>query len=98
MIPKVVRMIKTVKRKPDNNFFSNHYRSRDRSSRPEVFCKKCVFRNFAKFTGKHLCQRLFFNKVAGVKKSLWHRCFHVNFAKFLRTPFFTEYLWWLLFS
>ena len=31
-----------------------------------------------------------------LKKSLWHRCFPVNFAKFLRTPFFTEHLWWLL--
>ena len=31
-----------------------------RSSRPEVFCKKGVLRNFAKFTGKHLCQSLFF--------------------------------------
>ena len=30
-----------------------------RSSRPEVFCKKGVLRNFAKFTGKHLCQSLF---------------------------------------
>ena len=37
-----------------------------------------------KFTGKHLCQ------------SLWHRYFPVNFAKLLRTPFFTEQLWWLL--
>ena len=27
-----------------------------RSSSPEVFCKKGVLRNFAKFTGKHLCQ------------------------------------------
>ena len=36
-----------------------------RSSRPGVFCKKGVLRNFAKFTGKHLCQSLFFNKVAG---------------------------------
>ena len=35
-----------------------------RSSRPEVFCKKGVFRNFKKFTGKRLCQSLFFNKVA----------------------------------
>ena len=26
--------------------------------------KKGVLRNFAKFTGKHLCQSLFFNKVA----------------------------------
>ena len=37
---------------------------------PEVFCFP---RNFAKFTGKHLCQSLFFNKVAK--------------NKFLRTPF-----------
>ena len=29
-----------------------------RSSRPEVFFKKVVLRNFAKFTGKHLCQSL----------------------------------------
>ena len=34
---------------------------------PEVFCKKGVLRNFAKFTGKHLCQILFFNKVAGLQ-------------------------------
>ena len=31
-----------------------------RSSRPKVFCKKGVLRNFTKFTGKHLCQSLFF--------------------------------------
>ena len=35
-----------------------------------------------------------FNSVAGLrpatllKKRLWHRCFPVNFAKFLRAPFF----------
>ena len=75
-----------------------------RSSRPEVFCKKGVLRNFKKFTGKHLCQCLFLNKVAGLspatllKKRLWHRCFPVNLAKFLRTPFFREHLWWLLFN
>ena len=34
-----------------------------RRSRPEVVCKKGVLNNFAKFTGKHLCQRNFFNKV-----------------------------------
>ena len=38
-----------------------------RSSRAEVFCKKGVLGNFAKFTGKHLCQSLFFNKVAGFR-------------------------------
>ena len=37
----------------------------DRSSRPEVLRKKCFLRNFTKFTGKHLCHGLFFNKVAG---------------------------------
>ena len=58
----------------------------------EVFYAKGVIRNFTKFTGKHLCQSLFFNKVAGLR----HRCFPVNFVKFPRTPFFTEYLRWLL--
>ena len=27
---------------------------------------------------------------------IWHRCFSVNFGKFLRTPFLTEHLRWLL--
>ena len=64
--------------------------------------KKGVLRNFAKLAGKHLCQRLFFNKVADLrpatlfKKRHWHRCFTMNFTKFLRIPFFTEHLRWLL--
>ena len=64
-----------------------------RSSRPEVFCKKGVLEKATTFTGKHLRQSLFFNKVAGLrpatllKNKLWHRCFPVNFVKFLRTPF-----------
>ena len=37
-----------------------------RSSRPELFYKKGALRNFAKFTGKRLCQSLFFNKDAGL--------------------------------
>ena len=55
-----------------------------RSSRREVFCKKGVLRNLAKFT------------VSLLKKRLWYRCFPVNFATFLRTPLFTEHLRWLL--
>ena len=31
-----------------------------------------------------------------LKKRLWRRCFPVNFVKFLRTPFLTEHLQWLL--
>ena len=40
-----------------------------------------VIRNFTKFTGKHMCQSLFCNKVAGLrsttllKKRLWHSVF-----------------------
>ena len=64
------------------------------SSRPEVFCKKGVLGNFTKFTGKHLWQSLFFATL--LKKRVWHRCFPVNFVKFLRTPFYKEHLWWLL--
>ena len=73
-----------------------------RNSCPEVFCKKGVLRNFVKFTGKHLCQNLFLNKVAGLspatllKKKLWHSFFPIDFVKFLRTPFFIEHLWYLL--
>ena len=58
-----------------------------------MFYKKSILENSAKFTGKHLYQSLFFNKVEGlspatlIKKRLWHRCFPVNFMKFLRTPF-----------
>ena len=61
---------------------------------PEVFYKKNVLRNFTKFTGKHLCQSLFINKVAGLrpatllKKRLLYRCFPVNFVKLLRTLFY----------
>ena len=41
------------------------------------------------FTGKRLCQSLFFNKVAALrpatllKDRLWRRCLPVNFSKFL---------------
>ena len=54
---------------------------KNRSSWSEVFCKKGVLRNFVQFTGKHLCQSLFFNKVTGLspapslKKRLWQGVF-----------------------
>ena len=40
------------------------------NSRPPEgrFCEKGVLKNFAKFTAKHLCQSLLFNKVAGFSK------------------------------
>ena len=54
------------------------------------YCE-CILKNFTKFTGKHLCWSLFFDKVAGLKpetlfkKKLQHRCLPVYFVKFLRT-------------
>ena len=69
---------------------------------PEVFCKKVVLRNFVKCKGKHMCQSLLFNKVAGLrsatllKKRLWQKCFPLNFAKFLGTPFLQNTSWRLL--
>ena len=54
--------------------------------------KEGVLKSFAKLTGKHSCQSLFFNKLADLrpatllKKRFWHRCFPVNFAKYLKKP------------
>ena len=65
----------------------------NRSSQRRCSVKSGFLRNFAKFTGKHLCKRLFFDKVVGLrsatllKKSLWHRHFHMTSAQFLSTPF-----------
>ena len=87
---------------PSSYLCSGQNRSDHRSSRQEVFCKKGALRNFTKFTGKHLCLILFFNKVPVLrpanlfKKRLWHRCFPLKSVKLLRTPFFIEHLWWLL--
>ena len=58
-----------------------------------MFGKKGVLRNFSKFTGKHLCKRLFFNKVAGLsKKEYLAQVFSCEFCElskstcFYRTP------------
>ena len=68
------------------NFNSNLHKNQKQAL--EVFYKKSVLETFKKFTGKHLCQSLFFNRVAALrrvtllKKRLWRWCFTVNFAKF----------------
>ena len=75
--------------------------------RTEVVAQKCsvkkVFLEISQNSlEKQVCQSLFFNKVAGLrpepllKKRPWHWCFPVNFANFLRTPFLTKQLQWLL--
>ena len=61
-------------------------------SNEQVFYTKAVLKNFAIFTEKHPRWSLFLNKNAGlhswnfIKKRFQHGVFHVNIAKFLRTP------------
>ena len=89
LFEKANRRIKFAMGVLSNHIFLWNFDAENRSSRPEVFCKNGALKNLAEFTGKHLCQSPFFNKVAGLrpllKKRLWHRCFPVNFASFLRT-------------
>ena len=58
-------------------FKGNYFQEQHRSSHRRCSVIKDVLRNFAKFTAKHLCQSLFFNKVAGVwftARSSHRRC------------------------
>ena len=69
------------------------------SSHRRCSVRKGILRNFAKFTGKHLCKSLFFNKVANLRSVALLKmrlCFPVNFVKFLRTPFLQNTSWRLL--
>ena len=76
-----------------HSVYVGFFTRKNRSNHQRCSGRKGVFRNSAKFTGRHLCQSLYFNKVAGLrpapllKQRHWYRCFPVNFTKFLRTPF-----------
>ena len=60
---------------------------------PEIFCVKRCSQKLYKIRRKTPMQESLFNKVGGLKpatllkKRLLHRCFSVNFVKFLRTLF-----------
>ena len=68
----------------------------------EAVAKGCSVERVFQNSQENTSARAFFNKVAGLKpvallkKRLWHWCFSVNFAKFLKTPFIAEHLRWLL--
>ena len=58
----------------------------------EVFYKNCVLRNFAKFTGKHLCQSFLSDKVAGcvlnfTRKQTLAQVFSCKFSKIPKNTF-----------
>ena len=54
--------------------------------------KNVVLNNFAKLTGKHLCQSLLFNKVAGlcnvIKKNTLAEVFSCGFCEIFKNTFF----------
>ena len=69
-----------------------------KSSHQRCSLKKGVLRNFAKLTGKHLCQSLFFNKVAGaacnfIKKETLSQVFSCEFCDISKNTSLTEHLW-----
>ena len=57
---------------------------------------KKVFLKISQSSQKNTCARVSFLLSCGPeackKMRLWRRCFPVNFATFLRTPFFTEHV------
>ena len=78
-------------------FIKQRCLSKVRGSRPEEFCKKGVLRNFSNFTGKHLCQSLFFQsrlrfgfnyklKKQSPKSVLERNCFEKVHKSLKKTP------------
>ena len=58
--------------------------------------QKGAFKNFTKFKGKHLCQRLVFNKVAKpeatlLKNETMAQLFFCEFCEVSKNTFFTEH-------
>ena len=82
-------------------FFLNRFQ-KYRGSRLKVFYKKNVIDIFAKLTWKHLCQSLYFNKVANLKPSTLLKketptqVFSCEVFKIFKSAFLTEHLWLLL--
>ena len=81
-------------------FFHKYWQkiTKMRRSRSQMFFKIVVLKNFANFTGKHLCWSLFLIMLQdkACKEETQTQVFSCIFAKYFRTPFFTEHLWWLL--
>ena len=61
-----------------------------RTSHWRCFVRKGVLRNFAKFTGKHLCQASVYNFT---KKETLAQVFSCKFCEIYKNTFCTEHLW-----
>ena len=65
---------------------------------PEAVVQRCsvkknILRNFAKFTGKHLCEGLFFNKVESLRQWRLAQVFSCEFCIISKITCFTGHLW-----
>ena len=72
--------------------------AKTRSSHRTCSLRKSVLRYFAKFTGKHMCQSFYFNKVADqacnfIKIQILAQVFSCEFSKISKNTSFTEYVW-----
>ena len=78
-------MKKSTQKQP----FADVFQNRCSLKIPDIYKKTPVLESlFKKGVGPQSCNFL--------KKRLQRRCFLVNLANFLRTPFLVEHLWWLL--
>ena len=82
----------------DRNFYINlvqcsHW-TNARSSHLELFCRKGILKNFAKFIGKHFCASVSFS----IKLQASDQVFSCEFWKIFKNTFFIEHLYWLLLS
>ena len=71
-------------------FVFREYRKRpvkNKSSHQRCSLKKVVLRNLTKFTGKHLCQGLFFNE------ETLTQVFSCEICEIFKNTFFAEHLW-----
>ena len=72
-----------------------------RSSHQRCSVRKGVLRNFAKFTRKHLCQSLYFNKVATLRPEAYNfikietlaQGFSCEFCEISKNISFIEHVW-----
>ena len=76
-----------IRSKPTKNFLISVQKLR------QVFCKKGVLGNFVKFTGKHLCQSLFFAKFLRTPfliEHLWATASERSIISCRKNPFLKE--------
>ena len=81
--------------------FNGNSNIENKVQRSEVIAPRCsvkkVFLEISQNSQENTCAKVCRLRPATLLKTrLWHRCFPVNFTKFLRTFLSTEHLRWLL--